>query len=595
MNGTNHVLVLNELSLFRLAGLMLKGRRVFHLDTLPFVPALRGPLDRLLAIFIRRGWVHNLDGLDEGAIAARVRSPLFPSKDWFARTERRFVSELGLERRAPDEAYDYAACKQAINFGAEQLRTIFFLHELKRVSPGLRVTLHGCPGLAADIRFLLDDLGEDIECRPTRHPRRAINAVLTLVTVLRSWLEIVTQTGLRRNKRRKVLLAVDVIDALDRMVPAVNDILDDPGEQGLYVFRNKQACRTLRAGLGAEPTSSFPGGRFGMSDAFAAGGLVLRDCARLYTRFGRVNSRLFLQIVKLAAIRIHFRALFNRYDVSYFWARDEYNAEHIIRAQELRRRGGRSIGLINGVNVFGVDSVYRYIDHDETYVFSPGPFLRYNGDNWKNPEHVRQIGAIGLRRSEIAEMIEVGKSPDIVCFAKTYCDGPEYLDQVFKIARTFPDRNVYVSLKASATRLGGGDEFFEHMKNRPPNVTLTDDPSFELIKKCRYVISGESSILSEAINLGSISFFLDTYPSDETFVYRDYPFLSHSDGDAISRLIAGVEDGSWKYPVESYRDLADLSGRSAFDTLRLAIGLAPKDPPIVKHIWKGSNAIAKAS
>ena len=152
---------------------------------------------------------------------------------------------------------------------------------------------------------------------------------------------------------------------------------------------------------------------------------------------------------------------------------------------------------------------------------------------------------------------------------------------------------MFVSLKKSATRLGGGDEFFAYLEKAPVNVTLVDDPSFQLIKRCRYVLSGESSIISEAINLGSIAFFLDTYAKDEIYIYRDYPDLSYSDGDGIVDRIRSIENGSWRYPVEKFADLADLSGWISFDVIRRDIGLAPLDPPILADFWSDKpNAAA---
>ena len=240
---------------------------------------------------------------------------------------------------------------------------------------------------------------------------------------------------------------------------------------------------------------------------------------------------------------------------------------------------------MNGINVFAWDVAYRYIDYDITYVYAPGPFLKYNADNWRHPDGVRQIGAFKMPREDVRDMVRQGKSRDVVCFAKNYCDGPEFFRQLYRLGRALPDRTIHVSLKKTAIRLGGHDEFVAAMDDTPPNVKMTDDGSFDLIRRCAYVLSGESSIVAEAINLGSITFFLDTYPEKEIYIYRDYHDLAHRDGEEIARRIRGIEDGTWIYPVKRYADLADISGWLAFDVIRRDVGLEPLDPPILSRFW----------
>lgn len=580
-----HVVILNEFSLFGIVVSRIRKRDNFLLQIAPIFPFFHRILNALAHKFLRAGWLRDIAELDEVAAEAHTRMPLFPCSDWYGRSEGMIVNQLGLDRLRPDPAFDFAARKQAVNFGAEQLRTIHFIHEMNRDAPDIRIKLHGNARYLADLYGLLSEFPDRTCFVPSRYPRRLINACLTVLAALRTLAHVVRFTKFKPARPRKIFFGIDAIDNLERMIPAVNDLLDDVSRQGLYVFRNRQSYSALREGLSAYPVSPYPDGQFAFRQFLWVCSRSIGDAVKLLWRFGATDSRLFLQIVKLSVFRTYFEGMLNKYDMTYFLARDEYNGEHVIRSQELRRRGTVSLGLLNGVNVFGVDSVFRFVDHDITYVFSPGSYLKHNRENWRQPLDVRQIGAIGLSRAEIREMTAREKEPDIVCFAKTYCDRTDFLNQVFKLGRSLPDRKVFVSLKKSATRLGGGDEFFGHMENAPANVTLVDDPSFQLIKRCRYVLSGESSIISEAINLGSMAFFLDTYAKDEVYIYRDYPDLSYGDGDLIVDRIKSIEDGTWRYPVEQFADLADLSGWISFDVIRRDIGLDPLDPPILWDAW----------
>lgn len=584
-----HIVFLNEFNVFGVLLSKIKKQDVYLFQIDPIIPVSKPCLEFAADRLLRAGWIKDISLLDVNAAALRARMPLFPRKGWYARVEKFFVDQLRLDQqKAPDERYDFAACKQAINFGADQLMVIHFIHELNEKSPNLRLALHGCASIMRDIHVSLGVHPDRIDFFPTRYPHRLINAGLTSLAIFRTLSNIIRFTKLNPSPRRKILLAIDVIDNLDRMVPLVNDILDDVGRQGLYVFRNRKSFEVLKDGLRSYPLSPYPDGQFSYREFLTVCARVISDAAKLFGRFSFLESRLFLQIVKLCAARIYFRGLLNKYDIANFLGRDEYNAEHIIRSQELRRRGAVSLGLLNGLNLFGIDSVFRYCDYDITYVFSTGPYLRYNRDNWRHPEGVRQIGAVTMSRDSVHEMLAVAKSRNIVCFAKNYCDGPEYLDEIFKLAAAFPDRDILISLKKSSIRIGGYDDFVAYLNNAPSNVRMVDDDTFDLIKHNRYVISGESSIVTEAIHLGCFTFFLDTYPLEETFVYRDYDELCHRNGTAIIERIEGIERGTWQYPVNNYADLADLSGVLAADTIRRTIGLPPKDPPLLMAYWNAA-------
>jgi hypothetical protein len=227
-------------------------------------------------------------------------------------------------------------------------------------------------------------------------------------------------------------------------------------------------------------------------------------------------------------------------------------------------------------------------------VLSPGPFLKYNADNWRRPEGVRHIGAITLSREEIRDMVRTGKGSDIVCFAKPYCDGEEFLEGVYDIARAFPDRRIHVSVKPTSVRLGGHQAFEAKLAERPPNVVASREKSFSLIKRCRYVVSGESSIISESIHLGSVTFFLDTYAGQPHYVYREYPGLTYSSGRDIADVIKKLECGETRYVAERYSDLADLSGVLSFDVIRRELGLEPLDPPLLAELWTPRTNAAPA-
>jgi len=573
-----YIVLLDEFSLLQVVRLCRRHKDVYLLDTIPVFPLLSRLVEGVAQRLMVSGLLKHVKELGPTIEIAAMRRRLSPQDDSYRLAEPFMLKHIARDKGdAGDPDYDYAVSKQAVKHGFYYLGVARFLSELTQV--GIDSVLVGGDPLITELTNGHPVRSARVWCRP-------FNLALSLIATGYAIWRVLSLIHLKKRKTVESFLAVDSIDNPPRQKKIVTDILDNPAKEALWVFRSRAAYDHLKDQVSDLPCYLPGDGHYSFFSGMTAVWRAVRDGLRLFLRYGGVYPSLHLSLAKLNAIRIGYEAMFNVYKIRYFWGWDEYNVEHIMRSQELRKAGGVSLGLVNGVNVFGSDVVYRFIDYDITYVFSPGPFLKYNRDNWRHPEGVRQIGATALNREEIKAMLAVPKTKDVVVFAKNYCDGAEFLDQVFKIGLALSDRNILISLKRSSIRLGGLDEFLKYINDHAPiNVTLVEDLSFDLITRCRYVLSGESSIIAESIHLGSVSFFLDTYPKNDIFIYRDYEELSHRDGDEIARRIKGIEDGSWVYPVQRYAELADISGELCFDVLRRDLGLEPKDPQILKGIW----------
>jgi hypothetical protein len=581
-----YIVLLDGLSIFRVLGLAACRREIYLLDEASGVPGIRQLVRWTARLLIAARRMHHVSALGPIAEMADRQRGMSLAVDWYRPAEQVMLSQLCPETtRSLGTEYDFAAAKQTVKHGFFYLGVVTFVEKISGKNATSALTVVGGAPVLEGIYRAAKQVPGGIEFRPSRPWNRGVNLFLAIFTVLYAIAEVCRLVRIGVSHRLEKTMAFDMLDNPDRMLLQITNTLENPETDALLVFRNKADAAKMHSHFPRFSRAAFGDGCYSPVQTIAGIARSVWDGIGIYGRYGHLSPALFVQIAKLNVIRLRYRALFNKYKLGNFWGRDEYNAEHVIRSQELRRRGAVSIGLINGINVFGWDVVYRFIDYDRTYVFSPGPFLKYNSENWRVPTGVRQIGAVAMDRKALRSMAGTEKTMDIVCFAKGYCDGADFLDQLRKIAEAFPERNVLVSLKKSAARLGGVEEFVDGLKDAPANLKMVDDPSFDLIAKCRYVLSGESSIISEAINLGSIAFFLDTYAKDEIYIYRDYPDLSYRDGDRIVERIRSIENGSWRYPVEQFADLADLSGWVSFDVIRRDIGLDPLDPPILADFW----------
>jgi hypothetical protein len=578
------IYVVHEFSLASLIYRAWRGADVYVLEIAGVLPFSNRALGAIVEVARRWLGVKQFAALHQDAETIAIQRFISDCNGWYAAAEPVVIRAIQPGNNRFENIYEHAARKQAAIHAYRLLGLVRCLAGLRGAGVADVALVGADPEVAAIARVTSLGVG-DAQLFPWRGCRRIVNALLAALSLAAALSGVATRLRLAAGWRKPFRLGVDVFDNFERLVTLAESTVPDCSDGLLYVVRNERDLARFRARFRDAAATSARDGWLEPRRAWRCIGLAIRDTASILSACGSLPSSCYLQIAKLNLLRVQFEAFFNKYDVAAFLARDEYNADHIIRSQELRARGGRSLGLINGVNIAKWDVVFRFLDYDTTFVLSPGPFLKYNSDNWRRPDGVRQIGATALGREEIRDMVRNGKSNDIVCFAKPYCDGEEFLEGVYDIARAFPDRRIHVSVKPTSIRLGGQRAFDAKLAGRPANVVASQEKSFSLIKRCRYVVSGESSIISEAIHLGSVTFFLDTYAEQPHYVYREYAGLTYTQGREIADAIKRIERGEFRYPVERYADLADISGELSFDVIRRELGLAPLDPPLLAAMW----------
>jgi hypothetical protein len=581
-----YLVIFNGLTAMRIISLIAMRQTVYLIDVDSQIVGVKHLINLLARYFLIKGWLRTIEelgmSLDQETRLRKIAQP----GDWHQKAEPAMLEQLHLAKQIKEnEIYDYAAQKQAAKYGDYYLAIYRYIKRILEEDSGIPLKIVSGNNILQNICEIMEPMPKTIGFENHRTGTWLANILLSIAVVLFSWGRLVRLFRIKRSPRKPVFMAVDLHDGIDLITRLMDDILDDPKSETLYVFRNKFLREKMSTGLPPDKYCTFGDGQFSGIDFACSFFQALLHGFQLFRRFGHTPPTLYLSIAKLNYIRLGYKGLFNKYDITYFFGRDQYNSDHIIRSQELRKRNGTSLGLINGINVFGWDISYRFIDFDRTYVHSRGPLLKYNSDNWRHPNGIRQIGAIKLSRADIKGMMDIAKTRDIVCFAKNYCDGAIFLDELFKVARALPDKQIYISLKKSSMRLEGVEEFVSYLAQAPKNIELVDDFSFDLIKRHSFIISGESSILSEAISLGCYAFFLDTYTDDIRFIYREYPEMSHRDGNEIAERIKGIDNKTWNYPIAQMKDLGDTSGWISFDAIRRDIGLDPKDSKILAGLW----------
>ncbi len=560
-----HLVLLNELTLPWVLWSVVRKRRLCLIEAPAVVPRLAPLLARVHRWLVRRKLAQRVDQLDPGLakfqdikIPRHVHDTFAVVEPWM---EREFLFESA--RRLGDDAVAYRLI--ACNHILEYFNALFYMDQLAsadkilvggdRILSGLYRALHGRPtGM--------------VEMRPWI-PAQLLN-VLTLAGLSIAAFIAALASIRPRVAAKEIFLGTDFSG--DRRDPILWRETAESGKTVMVVFRNPVQAARHGATL-AHPWINAGDGNFSATQGLAAAfGCIRRGFVLGLFAVGLPNA-LFFRLASLPYKRMLAQRMLAVHRFRYFWCRDDYNVEHILRNQELRKQGGRSLGVAHGLPIASIIlPMWRYIDCDVYYVLGRH-ILRYYGDKWSSKMIVRAGGSLGLERRHLP-LLDAPRPPDIIFSAKP----GRTADQLVKIAAlicdTFLNRIIYLHLKPGFDKTLAGKDFIARVTARRSNVRLTGLPIYELFLKARYLIADPSTVGAEAIQFGLASFILDI-DDRKTLIFRDFPDLCVRSGHEAVDRIRAIEAGTWTYPREKFEPLVALHRRTVQDMVREDLGLPP--------------------
>ena len=566
-----YLVVVNELSVFRLAWLALGRRRAAALTVDPLIPFLRGALQRISDVLARRltGGAEFSDIVEDYETMSRS----YLLTDVFPRCEAWIERHFGFEE-LDAEGFEYAFPFRKVTVNRLQWHFGLFwvLHEIRRRLPDRAFTVIGIDSETVVFYRAFHGAPDGLRFEPA--PTPPVNALLSLTVTALALFRIGRWLAWRPPEPVPVLLGFDAISS-PRHYTVLKEVVDTES-QALGVFRNIFDYRRDREWFAPFRTCPPFDGVLGPVAAWETLRLVLGRGIMVWRRFRGLSPALFFAVAKFPLIQATYRALMEKYRFAYFFGRDDYNVEHVFRAWELRRRGGVSLGINHGSPYSStVVPMYRYNDFDIYYVFGEDIYRKYYLDKWSDSVRIKAVGAFGLTREQL-ERTGRPRPPDIAFFIKPKFDGPGIVDALFEVARAFPDRTVYVKLKNNNLDSFSPENRARFFADKPDNLVLTENSADAMYLEVRYAISTPSTVVFEAIQFNLVSFCYDTYPDDVPLHFREYPDLCHKTVGGIIERIRDIEAGRRTYPRQSYAGLVDLSGRNVFDVIRADLGLPPK-------------------
>ncbi|NQV57950.1 MAG: hypothetical protein HQ503_18965 [Rhodospirillales bacterium] len=560
------IVALNLSGLWRALRAYLQGRPIYVIEIGIGFPMLRGVWRRLYNFMCRRGAVLPIEDLFPSDQRYFVHSWMPEYPDLFRKLEDGIAGDYRFDRL--EQLPDYAlAIKHA---ACQYTQKLWIVTTLKRLSDtGDQVA--EVSGIDRDIPLWYRRYYGAEPTFPVKTIKSGgvFSAAMTAVSlVVYSWLWI-----LRRIKRvaldaKTVHLGADFV--LDQRTTYLVSEITDSKDEVLFVFRNHQQRREAASW---DEFTGFQGIHpdelhLTVGDGVATALLVLKDIFRLFWYCHQLPADLFFAVVKLPFNRILFRTLFQRHPVNYFLSRDDYNSEHIIRTDELRRSGATSLGLAHGLPIPGIiDTRTRYVDFDTYFVFGDYPYDQHYREKWPAKMQYRAVGSFGMTREQLGRLSEP-RSRDIIFFISRLLGERELFGEAVKLARAFPDRKIIIKEKYSA-RSEYHLNLTSIIDNPPENIKFYSGNSYPLMLECRYAVSNDtSSVAAEAIQYGLITYVWDTYPPDLPSYYREFPELCVRRAEEVIEKIRAIESGEAEYPRERFDKLIDLSGKVIYDVIR---------------------------
>lgn len=563
-----HLLVLNEVSAFRVLANVILRRRIFIVAIIPSVHQLTNPLTRFAEWATRRGLVYPLETLSptlpwtEGLPGRGVHN------DVHHRIEDRLRRRFDVAEDDPALGHLGYAMRKAVTDYTTAVTQILLAVEWLEAQGLDDWTLSYAPGhffWAYDAYY-----GRaPSQGRPPKIWPRTINIYVALFNVAIGfvWLSARIRPLVRKETFR---LAVDAVSIVERNL--LRHIFVD-GNGALVVHRNRATAAALASQFSDYRNVMLADARVGIGRATDIFGTFLSDIAQVWRHQGRRDPELFGRFCMLAVKRLMYASFFARFRPAFFWCRDDYSMDHIVRNRELRAVGGRSLGISHGLPMDSFHPNWREIDCDIYYTFGAHLYQAFYKDAWPKGICVKPVGTLQMT-PELRSVIPAARPKDIVYFPIVHPRGRQIMEEVFDVARRMPQRVVYVKFKANRTR-ANMSEFEELTRHAPANVTFVEPEfsAYELLGRVTYCLSSGSTLGAECLQFGVASFVFDVEPAFKNFYYRNFPELIVKDAGEVVARIEGIERGDQPYDFSRLSDLIQQAETDIYDVIRQDLSL----------------------
>lgn len=566
---TFNFVYLNERTLVRFLWSVALRRNTGVLEICPWIPPLK-PVFRWLVNKLRsRDHVFDVhqdrpDLVEMGSYAHFLRShEHFPSVEPWLEDEFKFHwAEERLGHYA--QAFRHAACNY-INHRP------FFLHTLRnvlKVYPDSHV--FGLPKIDGRLYEYLFKIKPGNRVAVHGQANWLFNGILTLLLVLWSCGWVLLRLRLNSGGQILVFMGFDFSQDIPREKILWDELSDAPLPNIIF-FRNRYQERTYKEKLRDYRLSYIGSGVITVAGVLPALATYFSDMWVIVRHCINRPPSFYWNFVKMPYRRLMYRALFNRYRCQYFWGKDDYNTEHLVRSMELRRIGARHFGRLHGLPAYPVRSAQSaYIDFDYFCVFGSG-YHTYFVNSWPSHMNVLPLGCYGMSRTRIQEL-RYPRPADIVVNLSDSFQNLAVVEFAKSLAQAFPGCIVYLKPRPG---------YLEALKvwlhscgsDVPSNLEIFEKSAEEAIFAGKYWFCDPSTLVLEGAQWGNYSFVLVLDNRWRGLLFEKYPNICIRTIEQAVNRIRALEDNTWPYPYAEISDLVNLTGENIWDRIRAELSL----------------------
>ena len=529
-------------------------RDIYILAVEPFVPQFRSILEGIVERLKVKNRVQQII-----ALCPELQSLWdYPTRtllyDVFGKTEEWHNHFFEFESARPQipgyaMAYKQITCN---HMKPNHFSALLLGSALKALSP----TEVKATGLSSEFVGLMQQYWEgryDAYITATKYPNFFINTIIALSIAVASLKWLVQRTSIREVKPTKYFFAADFI-----VDPRDYPLYDEMSKGGpvLLVPRNPTRAAGLTSQLRKYDVCMPDDGRVALKYSIQKFFKIPNDILKILVQYPSVSPSLFYNIAALPYRQMMLDAFFDRFQPKYFWGRDDYNVEHILRRTALNRIGGQSLGIAHGFPVSTKTyPMWRYISFDTYYVASRVVYDLHLKDTWIPEMEVKSVGTFGARSDQLGHQ-DGNDSKDIAVFTAMAVGEPNMISFIRGLAGSFPERTIILQIKGMFADTKAGIKFAQDCTIGLDNIEICDDPIFDIFGKIGYAISDPSTLILEAMQCGVKTFLADVIPYHSDCIFREFEDLCIETAQEAVQLISKIESREKDYLWEQYRELS---------------------------------------
>ena len=566
------VYIVNELNIWRMLLNVVLGNTVYVYKVGGLIKPVTPLLQLVVNLMMRTGRAKKIQELAPGSIWI-VELPIDEIfSDHYFRAQNQLEKHFDVASKyPPDHEYIYPSLKMSDSFQQHLVGLVQVTDWLGKTLPTGSWKIDGLNACYPAVHNMVHGTLPAFSYRLAPDNMRVANGLNFLIFYLYAvgWLA----SRIRwRFDQETYFLAVDSWATYDKDL--FSKIVDRP-EEILICQRDRAHAARDRDEYPRNRKCLKEDGQLRPLQALSALRTLSRNSLLIWRIWKKEDPMLFCWLIGLPLKKAKYTAFFNRFSIRYYWGRDDYSVEHILRSQELRKIGGMSLGINHGLPNKCIEATWTHIDFDIYYTFGKHLYETYYRNHWPSGIIVRPIGSMHVARLPTKAGDQSG---DIIYFVNPTFKAAFFMNEIFKVARHFPDRKILIKIKPGRVRDVYCLPEREILASAPSNVQETLTNSYTLMDDASYAISTGSTVVAEALQRQLKTFVLDSQSNGEYFYYRDFSGLCVESGNDIIRRIEDIESGKESYDPENYSDLIDMSDGNIANIIREDMGLSPLKP-----------------